>query len=50
VSSRVVLVREIPHRAPLYVAMPISTSDKPVYVNQAGLDRTGLTLMPVNGR
>jgi hypothetical protein len=24
-------------------------SDNPVYVNQAGLDRTGFALMPING-
>jgi hypothetical protein len=28
---------------------PASASDKPRYVNQAWLDRTGLTLMPING-
>jgi hypothetical protein len=28
---------------------PCLTSDNPAYVNQAVLDRTGLTLMPVNG-
>jgi hypothetical protein len=27
----------------------LSTSDNGVYVNQAGLDRAGLTLMPING-
>jgi hypothetical protein len=29
---------------------PLSTSDNGSYVNQAGRDRTGLTLIPVNGR
>jgi hypothetical protein len=29
---------------------PVVTSDKVVYVNQARLDRTGLTLRPINGR
>jgi hypothetical protein len=27
-----------------------SGSDNPAYVNQAGRDRTGVTLMPINGR
>jgi hypothetical protein len=39
------IVRAAPRLYP-----PCATSDNPAYVHQAGLDRTGFTLVPVNGR
>jgi hypothetical protein len=36
--------------ARLPLAPTCLTSDNPAYVNQAWLDRTGFTLMPIHGR
>jgi hypothetical protein len=40
----------VPRRCVTLVSASCVTSDNPVYVNQAGRDRTGLTLMPINRR